>query len=105
MVIGCQLWMFITCWWRLSGTTTNAEVIGIAGIPVSPTPPLVGEALIFDGLEYIPTPISDPPVGGYLSGTASNATVIGIQGVSVSNTAPVLGEALIFDGNEYSPLP
>lgn len=88
----------------LSGTCSNAEVIGITGIPISNTPPIPGQVLVYDGAQYVPTTLSaDPVVGGDLSGTASNATVIGIQNISVSNSPPSNNQALIYNGSQYVP--
>lgn len=33
-----------------------SAVVGIQGVPVSPTPPAVGDTLVFDGTAYVPGP-------------------------------------------------
>ncbi len=46
----------------LSGTASNAEVIGITGIPISNVAPVIGQVLVYDGAEYVPTTLSADPV-------------------------------------------
>lgn len=36
------------------GAVTPSAVVGIRGVPVDPTPPVAGQALVYDGTAYVP---------------------------------------------------
>jgi hypothetical protein len=80
----------------LSGTTTNATVIGIQTIPVSSTSPTTNQVLEYNGSEWAPTTLSPGfTAGGDLSGTNTDQKVIGIQGNPVSDVAPIAAQILV----------
>ena len=117
----------------LSGTVPDPKVAGLQGIPVSATAPANGDALVYNGTEWLPGNSAAPvtsvfgrtgavvaetgdytaaevgaladnaAVGGDLSGTVPDPTVARIQSVPVSATAPTTGQILEYNGTEWIP--
>jgi hypothetical protein len=86
----------------LSGTLTSATVTGIQGKTVSTTAPTSGQALIWNGSQWVPQTISSA-LGGDLSGATTAATVQAIQGRSLSVAAPAAGQVLTWNGSVWLP--
>ena len=64
----------------------------IQAIPVDPTPPASGEALIFDGVAYVPTAVGGGGVGEFDSvfsdtlDIITSATPVNIAGMTITKT-------------------
>jgi hypothetical protein len=69
---------------NLPAPPNTANAAYLQGIPIDPTTPTSGEALVFNGSEWTPTS----------GGAGTNATEL--QGVNVSSTAPSDGQVLMY---------
>lgn len=89
----------------LTGTSTEQSVIGFRERPLSTDVPSVGDAYVFNGTEWVPTPAGGGggfTAGGDLSGTSTSQEVIGMAGFPFSG-APSAGDVLQFDGTQWVP--
>lgn len=91
----------------LGGTPDSPLVIGIQGRPVADTGPSTGQALVWNGIAWVPTTLNTSGAGfnfgGDLAGNAISQTVIGIQGKPVSAVAPLTSQVLTFNGTSWAP--
>ena len=88
----------------LAGDGYSQRVVGIDGIPVNPAVPTLGETLIYDGAEWIPSFAF--VAGGDLTGSAGVQTVSYLQGTQLlasGGNAPTPGQVLEFNGSYWSP--
>lgn len=60
----------------------NVKVKGLRGYPISNTPPISGDTLVYDGSSYVPSPAISFTAGGDLIGTSTNQKVISITGAN-----------------------
>jgi hypothetical protein len=82
------------------------NAVQIGSIPVSDTPPTIGQILTFDGGSWVPiSPGATVTVGGDLTGTATAAVVTGIRGVAVGPFTPLGGQVLMYDDTSHMYLP
>jgi hypothetical protein len=95
----------------IGGTNSSPTIIGIQGQPISNVSPIVGNSLIWSGIDWQGAPINlaggstfitgvlpnsnqaSQNLGGDLSGTTANGTVSKIQGITISGT-PTSGYVL-----------
>ena len=83
----------------LSGTSSDAVVVGLQTYPISSVAPTDGFVLTWSGTAWTPTAISSGSVTliGDVIGPATSNTVSKIQGVSVATTSPVQSAVPIYD--------
>lgn len=90
----------------------NLKVVAIQGHPVAPVMPGVGDTLVWDGTEWVPTPMPQARVGSNAPRAAGatlnlDTTVVGIQGTPVFPVASFLapGDALLWTGVDWKNYP
>lgn len=98
----------------LGGTYASPKVVGIQGRPVSTVAPTIGQALVWNGIAWIPRDVGSGgggggggpvAISGDVTGTLSSSTVQRIQSRQIAPTAPVDGYVLTWDAadNMWEP--
>jgi len=96
----------------LNGTLPAPKVAGLQGRPVQDINPAMGQALIWNGSQWVPAQVDADPnddlksgssVAGDLNGTLPAPKVAGLQGRPVQDINPAMGQALIWNGNQWVP--
>ena len=81
-------------------------VTGLQGFPVA-VPGGAGEALVFDGAQWVTASIGGggvlPPLGGDVTGTLGAMRVAQLQGLPLDAPAPATDDVLRFDGGKWVP--
>lgn len=91
----------------LSGPLESPTVSKIQGYSVSAVQPQNGDALVFDGRQYVPQPAGGGTItlAGDVTGPSNANTVERIQGYDVSTAAPSTDDVLAWSGTEWTPTP
>lgn len=83
------------------------KVVALQGYPVAPNQPMVGDTLVWDGVEWVPTPLTRVSTRSNVSRVGEvlnlDTIVVGLQGTPLSGAAPTNGEVLTFDGTQWVP--
>jgi hypothetical protein len=89
----------------LSGPLESPTVTRLQGNKVSPVDPVTGQALVWDGKQWLPQNVGGGTVtlAGDVTGPSGSNTVARIQGYDVAPTAPMTNEALVWDGAAWTP--
>jgi hypothetical protein len=82
----------------LSGTPADATLEKIQGNAVSASTPTAGEALVWNGADWVPALLA-----GDAEGEITATTVAALRGNPVSGNAPATNEALIWNGTDWTP--
>lgn len=87
----------------LSGPLESPTVSKIQGYSVSAVQPQNGDALVFDGRQYVPQPTGGVTItlAGDVTGPSNANTVEAIQSQPVSAAAPSTGDVLTWDGSQW----
>jgi len=91
----------------LSGPLESPTVTKLQGNKVSPIDPVTGQALVWDGKQWVPGTTTGGTVtlAGDATGPSNANTVAAIQGQPVSTLAPMTGEVLTWDGSQWQAAP
>lgn len=91
----------------LSGPLESPTVTKLQGNRVSPIDPVTGQALVWDGKQWVPGATTGGTVtlAGDATGPSNANTVAAIQGQPVSALAPSAGEVLTWDGSQWQAAP
>ena len=90
----------------LSGPLESPTVAKLQGNKVSPIDPVTGQALVWDGKQWVPGTTTGGTVtlAGDATGPSNANTVEAIQGQPVSTLAPASGDVLTWDGAQWEAL-
>lgn len=91
----------------LAGPLESPTVRRLQGNAVSPIDPQTGQALVWDGAQWVPgnTTGGTVTLAGDATGPSNANTVAAIQGQPVSTLAPMTGEVLTWDGSQWQAAP
>jgi hypothetical protein len=81
----------------IGGTGPSPTITGLQNIPISASPPSIGNVLEYNGTYWIPG--VGFTAGGDLSGSSTSQTVISLQSKSVATTAPTANQNLAWNSS------
>ncbi len=97
----------------LGGTLASPKVVGLQGVPVSPTAPTIGQVLRYNGAAWAAATMSgggggggDFMAAGDLAGDSTAQVVVGLQNNAVSDAVPTDGYILTWQdlSSSWEPL-